>query len=181
MDAKLRTAIWDGMVETDRMARYYGYLAGKLARREKWASVATTTFGVISAYSIANSSSGSGWMWSATIFATLTVAASVVPLVFRYGGIIASAAHCQSRLDLLSQRWNTLWLSRDFVDTEEALRQWQEITKEQTEITSFQSATPIDRKLSEATRKEAHGYWKNEADRLNRLSEKRRQAIAATT
>ncbi len=37
MDTKLRTAVWDQMAETDRVARYYGRLAGKLARREKWA------------------------------------------------------------------------------------------------------------------------------------------------
>ena len=90
------------------------------------------------------------------------------PLVFRYGGIIASAAHCQSRLDLLSTKWNSLWLSREFVDPEEAMRQWQEFTREQAEITSFQSATPVDRKLSKATQRETHAYWKNEADRLNK-------------
>ena len=81
MDARMRTTVWDLMIETDRMARYHGYLAGKLSKREKIASVITTTLGVISAYSVANSFvDAGGWARAAIAFSTVTVAASVVPL-----------------------------------------------------------------------------------------------------
>ena len=179
MDRKLKTAIWDQMVETDRMARYYGYLAGKLSRREKWSSVVTTVLGVMSAYSIANSVTGDGWIWAAIAFSTLTVAASVVPLVFRYGGAISSAAYCQTRLDSLSTKCKGLWLVRDTLDTDEAMRTWRSLAREQSEITAFQSAKPLDRKLSESAKKETNAYWKSEAKRLNRIAEKGRRAVQA--
>ena len=183
MDPKLRTAIWDRMVETDRLARYYGRLAGKLALKERVASIVTTTFSVVSAYSVAQGigGEGGGWMWAAIGFSTATVAASVVPLVFRYGGLISSAAYCQVRLDLLSTKCKELWLERDSIETDQALIRWRALEQEQSEITAFQSAKPFDQKLVRATRKENDEYWKNEAKRLSRLAKKRRTAVQAGT
>ena len=181
MDMKLKTATWDQMVETDRMACYYGYLAGKLSKREKVASVVTTALGVVSAYSVANSVTGDSWTWWAGVaiaFSTLTVAASVIPLVFRYSDAISSAAYCQTRLDALSVRCKDLWLVRDTIDADEAMRRWQALAREQSAITAFQSAKPLDRKLSKSTTKETNEYWQGEADRLNRIAEKgRRRAV----
>ena len=178
MDTKLKTAIWDRMVETDRVARYYGRLAGKLARREKWASIATTTLSVVSAYSVANAmASNGGWLWAAIGFSTLTVAASVFPLVFRYGGMVSSASYCQVRLGLLSTKCKELWLVRDSIDSDQALRRWRALEMEQSEITAFQSAKPLDRKLARATERESTEYWKNEAERLNRIAKKGKPAI----
>ena len=182
MEAKLKTAIWDRMVETDRLARYYGRLAGKLARRERMASIATTTLSVVSAYSVANGiGGGGGWVWAAIGFSTATVAASVVPLVFRYGGMISSAAYCQVRLELMSTKCKELWLVRDSIDTDQALNRWRALEQEQSEITAFQSAKPLDRKLVRATRKENDEYWEDEAKRLNRLAKKRRAAVQTST
>lgn len=179
MDTKLKTALWDQMVETERMARYYGRLAGKLASREKWASIATTTLSIVSAYSVANSTAGSGgWLWMAIAFSTVTVAASVFPLVFRYGGIVSSASYCQVRLGLLSTKCKELWLLRNTIDPDEALDKWRDLENERSEITAFQSSKPLDRKLARATERESNVYWKNEAERLNRIAQKRRHAIA---
>lgn len=183
MDRKLKTAIWDQMVETDRTARYYGRLASKLARQEKWASIATTVLSVVSAYSVANSIADPemGWTWAAIAFSTATVAASVLPLVFRYGGTISSASYCQVRLDLLSARCKELWLVRDSIDSDEALTKWLDIEREQSEITAFQSAKPLDRKLAKAIQKEADAYWKSEADRLNRIAQRGRPSVESRT
>ena len=182
MDRKLKTALWDQMVETDRMARYYGRLAGKLASREKWGSIATTTLSVVSAYSIANSIVGNGgWLWMAIAFSTLTVAASVFPLVFRYGGMISSASFCQVRLGLLSTKCKELWLLRNSIDSDQALDRWRALERERSEITAFQSAKPLDRKLARATEKESNAYWKGEAKRLNHIAQKRRPAIQPQT
>ena len=180
MDTKLRTAVWDQMAETDRVARYYGRLAGKLARREKWASIVTTTLSVVSAYSVANSIAGDeGWLWAAIGFSTLTVAASVFPLAFRYGGTISSASYCQVRLGLLSSKCKELWLGRDSIASEQALDMWRAHERERSEITAFQSARPLDRKLARATEQESHAFWDAEARRLNRIAKKGRSAIQA--
>ena len=180
VDMKLKTAVWDQMVDTDRLARYYGRLAGKLARREKWAAIATTTFSVVSAYSVANSTAGDeGWLWAAIGFSTLTVAASVFPLVFRYGGVISSASYCQVRLGLLSSKCKELWLRRDSIDSDQALDMWHALERERSEITAFQSAKPLDQKLAKATEKESNAFWDAEAKRLNRIAKKRRPAIQA--
>ena len=133
---------------------------------------------VMSAYSVANSVvSAGGWVWAAIAFSTATVAASVVPLVYRYGDAISSAAHCQTRLDSLSTKCKELWLLRDAIDEEEAISRWRALEGEQTEITAFQSARPLDHKLAVSTRKETDAYWKQEADRLNRIAEKGSDAI----
>ena len=178
MDARLRTAVWDLMIETDRMARYHGYLAGKLSKREKIASIITTSLGVVSAYSVANSIvDADRWAWAAIAFSTATVAASVVPLVYRYGDAISAAAYCQTRLDSLSTKCKELWLLRDAIDEDEAISRWRALEGEQTEITAFQSARPLDHKLAVSTREETDAYWKQEADRLNRIGKKGRNAI----
>ena len=178
---RLTTAIWDCMVETDRTARYYGHLAGRLARREKWAAIATTVFSVVSAYSVANTgaSDGGGWWFGAILFSTATVAASVVPLVFRYGGMISAASYCQVRLDLLATKCKELWLVRDHIDPDQALQRWHALEREQSEITAFQSAKPLNRRLAKATQRESDDYWKAEAERLDRIAKTRGSAVQA--
>ena len=161
MSENVRTAIWDGMVTNDGLARYYGKLAGSLSRREKWAAVATTAFGVVSAYSVANA-----WVFPSILFSTATVVASVVPLVFRYGGAISSAAYCQTRLSSLGTEWKGLWLEVDDLDPVEARRRWRRLQIRQNEITAFQSAKPIATRLSRSTQQETDDYWEKEKARL---------------
>ena len=43
-----REDVWGDMVDTDRLGRYYGEWAGKLAKREKGWAVATTGLAMVS-------------------------------------------------------------------------------------------------------------------------------------
>ena len=42
IDATIRTAVWDGRFQADRLQRYYGELADKMAKRDRIAAVCTT-------------------------------------------------------------------------------------------------------------------------------------------
>ena len=103
----------------------------------------------------------------------------------RPGGSILRASGRKARkkrevgLDLLSSKCKELWLGRDSIDSEQALDMWRALERERSEITAFQSARPLDRKLARATEQESHAFWDAEAKRLNRIAKKRRSAIQA--
>ena len=149
----IRTVVWEGMIEIDRLGRYYGGLASKLARIDKAMTVAVTVFAVGTVYSLPT-----GGIVT-LMLALATVAASVCPLVFRYGNAILSASNCQTRLGELGTEWQALWLDVDIINEEEAKARWKELSKRQDGILAFQSSRPVDEKLNLKTAKDAHEYW----------------------
>ena len=48
LNESIRTAIWNEMVDTDRLARYYGALAGKKADLEQRTAILTTVLALVS-------------------------------------------------------------------------------------------------------------------------------------
>ena len=70
----IRTAIWNEMVDADRLARYYGALAGRKANVERWMAILTTLLALIS-FALASQGVG-GWVILST---GLTVLTSAVP------------------------------------------------------------------------------------------------------
>ena len=75
MSGNIRTDIWNGMVEADRLARYYGQLAGKLASQERWMAIATTGLAMVSVAVAAT-----GHMVGTLVATAATVVASAASL-----------------------------------------------------------------------------------------------------
>ncbi len=94
MDEQLRKDIWDGMVNSDRLARYYGALASRLALKEKAATVATPVLASLTAFLMAYGTAA--WMEVASILAT--IATSTLALIWRTAPAAAATAYRVERI-----------------------------------------------------------------------------------
>ncbi|MCY4571414.1 MAG: hypothetical protein OXF01_01330 [Gemmatimonadetes bacterium] len=168
MSSELRTDVWSDMVDTDRLARYYGELAGKLARKEQWMTVITTVMAMISLVT-ALSPAGS---WTLLPIA-LTVASSVLPLIYRVSGVVAAAAYRQQRLGDLLIAWKALWQEIDDLPLDHVREEWQRMARELNEITARMSRRGKDEKLIESTMEQAYDYWENKQIQIREQNEAR--------
>ncbi len=168
MNSELRADVWNDMVDTDRLARYYGELAGKLARKEQWMTVITTVMAMISLVTAA-SPAGS---WTLLPVA-LTVASSVLPLVYRVSGVVTAAAYRQQRLSDLLIEWKALWQEIDDLPPDQVREQWQRMARELNEITARMSRRGKDDKLLESTMEQAYDYWGNRQVQIREQNEAR--------
>ena len=164
-DSDLRTEVWSYMVETDRLKRYYGELAGKLSGRERWMTGTTTVLAMVA---VGVASFGQvAW----TVVATLmTVAASLVPLVYRVSGVVTAATQRQARLGDLFVEWRELWGQVDDLSPEDIRTKWKKLASRQNEITEVMVDKKMDRKLRDSTEKEAYDYWRNKARQAARAA-----------
>ena len=174
MNSELRADVWNDMVDTDRLARYYGELAGKLARKEQWMTVITTVMAMISLVTAA-SPAGS---WTASVAScprsvALTVASSVLPLVYRVSGVVTAAAYRQQRLSDLLIEWKALWQEIDDLPPDQVREQWQRMARELNEITARMSRRGKDDKLLESTMEQAYDYWGNRQVQIREQNEAR--------
>ena len=124
MNDQLRADVWEAMVDSDRLERYYGRRAAKLARWEAVLRGATCTLAVVSAILL---SVGSTHWAGATIAATALV--SIGPLLSRLGDRVLSAAYCQKRLGDLSIEWRALWQDVDQLPAEEVRSRWKSLAQ----------------------------------------------------
>ena len=168
MNSELRADVWNDMVDTDRLARYYGELAGKLARKEQWMTVITTVMAMISLVTAA-SPAGS---WPLLPVA-LPVASSVLPLVYRVSGVVTAAAYRQQRLSDLLIEWKALWQEIDDLPPDQVREQWQRMARELNEITARMSRRGKDDKLLESTMEQAYDYWGNRQVQIREQNEAR--------
>ncbi len=162
MNTEVRTSVWEGRVEADRLHRYYGKLAGKLTRRDRLMSVVICLLALLTA---GLASIGHGWTLPA---AFLTAVAGTLPLVYRLGEPITDAAYCAKRLRDISIGWQELWhevygLQPDEVVDDRVVARWRELAAEMNEVTVLKERVPEDKKLLGATQKEAHAYWKEKS------------------
>ena len=157
MTDDLRTSIWEGMVHTDRLRRYYGRLAGRLSRLDRWVAVATSGL-ALSTVALAFQEHG-----LVLTSAVLTAIVGSLPLVFRLGDQVTDAAYCAKRLADLAIKWQELWQKLDRMDEEELSSRWKQLDTELNDITALKERVPEHRRLRKKTQKEAYAYWTQKA------------------
>lgn len=162
MDEQLRKDIWNGMVDSDRLARYYGALASRLAQKEKVATVATPVLASLTALLMAFDVA---WLDVAGILAT--VAASTLALVWRTGPAAVKTAYRVERIQEIHIGYKNLWQwVADGVpaDDRERLREfWNNLQLGLNRITAEAATEPIRKKLHKRSEERAYDYWKKQA------------------
>ena len=165
MDEQLRKDIWNGMVDSDRLARYYGALAARLARKEKAATVATPVLASLTALLMAFDIA---WLDIAGILAT--VAASALALVWRTGPAAVATAYRVERIQEIHIGYKNLWQwVADGVpeDGAERLREfWNDLQLRLNRITAEAATEPVRKKLHEQSEERAYDYWKEQANAI---------------
>ncbi|MDE2652423.1 MAG: hypothetical protein F4107_02675 [Gemmatimonadetes bacterium] len=164
MNEQLRKDVWEAMLDTDRLERYYGRRAAKLARRETVVTGATCAFAVVSAILL---TVADNTQWAAVAI-VITALVSIVPLLSRLGERVLSAAYCQKRLGDLSIEWSALWQEVEELPTDELRSRWQSLAQRLNEATAHKATEAIDNKLLGLTETESDEYWTGEAAPANR-------------
>ncbi|MDE2761918.1 MAG: hypothetical protein OXQ94_00850 [Gemmatimonadota bacterium] len=155
----LRTAIWNEMVDTDRLARYYGALAGRKAELERRMTVLTTGLALVS-LTVALLDTQA---WVLLLSIALTAVTSAVLLVCRVGGTVRSAAYTQKALGDISIEWEALWRREGELPTAEAEETWRALARRKNELTAPHASERMDERLRDATEAEAYDYWRRRA------------------
>lgn len=167
MNEELRERIWDGMVDTHRLERYYGSLAGRLASQERWTAILVTTASIVGFFFVATDRAASEFVPVSLLVAAV---ASIVPLVRRVGGTITRAAYTQERLARLVVEWQALWGSHETLPSEEVLERWRFLSKKKTELTALTSTERFPRRLRDTTEKEVYAYFESKKSRSSSSS-----------
>ena len=166
MSTEFRESVWEGMVEADRLRRYYGKLAGRMA----WQDRAMAVLALVLASLTAILAREGHELLLPTAIATAIIAA--LPLIFRLGGRITEAAYCSRRLGDLSVGWKELWQEvyslqpHDAVE-ERLVERWKELATTVNEITALKERVPEDKKLAGATEEESYAYWRTKTDQAS--------------
>ena len=166
MSTEFRKSVWEGMVHADRLRRYYGGLAGRMAKLERAMTVVALVLALVTAF-LANAEHA--LLLPAAI---LTAVATALPLIFRLGDRITEAAYCGKRLSDLSVGWEDLWQEAyglqpdDAVDRRMAERR-RELAASMNEITALKAQVPANNALRKATQDEAYAYWRKKSDQAS--------------
>ena len=150
--------IWEGMVEANRLSRYYGYLAHRLKRLGEFLQVAAVVLGVLTLSSIFYRLPG--WIaFSAANFAALAFALSMIrgysAKAERIVEMFQQLGPLQTEWELL---WNNVWSKNDF----ELLAAWKKLCERQGAIIDRAPVElPLSTSLARKSQNEAHEYWRD--------------------
>lgn len=159
LNESIRTAIWNEMVDTDRLARYYGALAGKKADLERRTAMLTTVLALVSlAVALLDTQA-----WVLLISIALTVVTSAVPLVYRVGGTVRNATYTHKALADVGIEWEALWRRERDLPTAEAEETWRALARRKNELTAPRTSEKMDGRLRDTTETEAYDYWRKRA------------------
>ncbi|MDE0373987.1 MAG: hypothetical protein OXI73_15790 [Rhodospirillales bacterium] len=148
--------VWEGMVESDRLSRYYGYLAHRLKRLGELLQVAAVVFGVLALCSIFYRLPG--WIaFSAANFAAFSYALSSIrgysAKADRSVEIFRQLHRMQLEWELL---WNNVWSKHD----DGLLPAWKKLCERQGSILERAPVElPLSRSLARRSENEANEYW----------------------
>lgn len=165
MSKQFRDSVWKGMVQTDRLHRYYGKLTGRMARLDRGMTVGVL---VLASVTAALAREGHELVLPAAI---VTAIVSALPLIFRLGDRVTATAYCSKRLRDLSIGWEELWQEvyglqpEDDVD-ERFIARWRRLATTLSEITALKDQVPENKRLHKITQDEAHAYWREQNAQL---------------
>ena len=159
-----RRAVWDEMVEVDRLMRYYGALENKMRRRDRFITISIPILGTISLLIEASLVPfiPQNVVW---VPITLIIVSSFVPIVYRAGGRLTSVTVCHRRLGQIFSELKSTWLAveQGSVNENETAETLSVLTGQVTEITAPMATVVTDTKLYSEKEKEADEYWRHEA------------------
>lgn len=148
--------IWREMVDTDRMHRYYGYLAQRLDRLGdllQIASIGAASGAVVS------------WLshfpaWIATAAAVAAAAAALIVVVRRYPEKAHRSAEICRQLAQVHREWEHLWNGAWTKEDAELVSKWKALSERQEAIIErAPRELPLSRSLAHRSQREAYEYW----------------------
>lgn len=148
--------VWDEMVETDRMCRYYGYLSQRLDRLGDLLQI-----GSVSAASGTFISLMSHFPeWVSSTAAAIAILAGTVVILRRYPQKAARSAEMYRLLGQVQLEWQSLWNVVWTKDDDELRSAWKVLSERQRSIVErAPHELPLSHPLVRKSQREADRYW----------------------
>ena len=148
--------IWEELVDSDRMCRYYGYLSHRLNRLSELLAIGT--IGAASGAFFALLYRFPDWVPSTA--AAAAAIASLVLVVGRYQDKAARSADLGRQLARVAIEWQKLWSGVYQREDAELLAAWEALVRRQATILERAPVeVPLSRSLARRSEREADRYW----------------------
>ncbi len=148
--------IWDEVVDSDRMCRYYGYLSHRLNRVSEVLAVGTA--GAASGSVLTLLSRFPDWVPAAA--AAAAALASLILVIGRYQDKAARCADIRRKLGEVGVDWEDLWADVYSRDDAELREQWRALVRRQTIIVERAPfELPLSKSLARRSEREADRFW----------------------
>jgi hypothetical protein len=144
--------VWHGLVDSDRLHRYYGYLADKYSKQESrlsWACIFLSSGAVVSVLS-------NHPYWAAAL-AVLVALFNAWLVIAKLSKRALSSASRQQRFGELQLEWERLWSEVSTMEDDEIRQRWKELSDRANTITEYSSVElSLDRRLRKRSEEEAY-------------------------
>lgn len=171
MESTKRDAVWNGMVQSDRLTRYYRMLAAQLSTRDRYVSWAFTA-----AASVFAGASFLGQDWAlnaAVLLAILGMGPVGRPSTRR----IVNALHCRHQLSKVHAEWKELWREVDGGGDvpSSAIRS---LSNRESEITAQCAQDWTNDRVYKRSEKESYDFWRKSSTQRDAIAAARETATA---
>lgn len=148
--------VWEEMVETDRMCRYYGYLTERLNRLGELLAIGTVSFSLGAVLTALQKFPE----WVSLVALAAAAVASVVMIVGRHQKKASRSAEIYRLLGQMQLEWQHLWTGIWTKDDGELRVAWKALSERQNSIIErAPDELPLFRSLARRSQREADRYW----------------------
>ena len=154
--------VWYGMVDSERLSRYYMALADTMTSKHYWWTfgVLVTAAGVPASLAFDLPDWAEGW-------ATAAMSAGVIGITIwtvcaDYSRKAVAAAIIADRCRILAQQWKSLWVNQNSYDTDDFISEIKTLTKRMEEATASQEIAWIQLRPNN----KLHDRCTNEAENI---------------
>lgn len=143
----LRSLVWEALLNSDSMCRYYGYLASRLERRERQLSVLVA---VLASGTLAVLLYRLRLPFLPEILALLTTVFSVYFTVQKHSKGAMLSASIRTKLARIQTEYELLWDQFDGLEVSEISERWRHLQDREADIVEIASVEFVpDMKLAE--------------------------------
>lgn len=157
---RLRTHVWEGRVDADRLRRYYGRLAGVHTRRASILAVLGCFVAFVGPYLDALGAPG----WLEIVVSLAGVVLAVSTIVQGQSRIVEALFRHQQFGDLRTD-WTDLWqrVEDSMGSAAEVRSRWIELTRKADAITARSPQDPVNERVLVAAEQATYAYYRKEA------------------
>lgn len=148
--------VWKGVIGTDRMCRYYGYLAVRLKWLGELLAIGTVSFSAGAVLTLLTHLPE----WATAVTAAAAAVANLVLVIGRFQEKAARSADIRRQLTRLSTEWQNLWSDIYQREDAEVRESWSRLAQRQGEV--LQNAPvdlPLSKPLARRSEREADLEW----------------------
>ena len=157
---QLRTHVWEGRVNADRLRRYYGQLAGVHRRK----ALTLATLGCFAAFAGPHLDGLGAPAWLEVLISLAGMVLAISMVTRSQSRIIEALLRHQQLADLHTE-WTGLWqrVEDEVAGVPEVQIRWTELTRRADTITVPSPQDKINQRVLDAAEEATYGYYRAEA------------------